>query len=99
MKHTITRHQNRIEIELTGFDTSGFRTFGCEAYHGDVRHECGPDKYTTLESLQTSAIPGGMKLEVHGRSSSSLDIREAEQCIDHAVDYILADHCEEERNL
>lgn len=93
MRHTITRSKNTIEIELTGFDEASIPVFGLDKKCGTVHQECGPERYATLESLTASVIPGGIKLEVSGRRNFPLDIHEAEQCLEHAVDYLLAEEC------
>ncbi|MBX2992091.1 MAG: hypothetical protein KF749_13115 [Bacteroidetes bacterium] len=88
MKHVITRHDNRIEIQLTGIgDDSKF--FGSVDSCAPVEDTCGPEKYQTLDSLATHPFSDGVRFELRARADAQLDLDEAEQCLDNAMGRIM----------
>lgn len=88
MRHEITRHNNSIEIRLTGIGNDG-RYFGPFNDCAPVEDRCDGDTYRTLDSLRAQPLPDGVHLELKARPDAQLDLDEAETCLDNAVGQIL----------
>lgn len=88
MKHVITRHEDRIEIQLTGIgDDSKF--FGEVHDCKPVEEKCRPEQYQTLDTLEARPINDGVRFELKARPNERLDLDEAEQCLDNAMGQII----------
>ncbi len=88
MKHTITRHDDRIEIELTGIGDDS-KLFDRKGDCAPVEDKCGPGKYETLDTLRAQPITDGVRFELKAFPNSRLDLDEAEQCLDTAMGRII----------
>ena len=88
MKHIITRHDNKIEIQLTGIGDDA-RLFGGANDCRPVEEHCGQENYTTLDSFTAQRLADGVRFELRARADAKLDLDEAEQCLDNAMGQIL----------
>jgi hypothetical protein len=88
MKHIITRHDDRIEIQLMGIGEDS-KLFGGTDNCRPVEEACGPEKYQTLDSLEVRPLVDGVRFELRARAKTRLDLEEAEQCLDNAMGQVL----------
>lgn len=91
MKHTINRHKDKIEIQITGIGKDGEFFAPSPNLCSAIDHRCGRERYATLDFLCVTPIPDGVKLELKSRDSIALNLDEAEQCLDNAMELILAE--------
>lgn len=91
MKHIITRPDKKVEITLLGIGEDGSRIVEQFGGYCAVEHECDPGRFSSLEALRATSIPDGITFEVHARPDTTLDVDEAELCLDSAVNRILAE--------
>lgn len=89
MKHVIMRHDDKIEIRMTGIgkDSDLFlqRFRNCST----VQNICKPGRYRTLDSIGALPIQDGVKIELKARPDLRLDLDEVEQCLDSSMERVL----------